>query len=270
VKVTELEYLTFAFRREAVDFINANAHGPQPFFLYLPFSAIHVPFEAPQEYADKFAGQADVKRQYLSAMLSAKDDAIGDVLAAIRNQGIDSNTLIIYLSDNGGEWAPHADNRPLRGSKFRIWEGGVRVPMMMRWTGKPWSNGRVVTQLASSLDVMPTVLGAATAPVASDLDGINLLPQLERKSWNADRPLYFRYGPEWAILQGDWKLLHEVDPETMEHREWLFNLSDDLSETTNLIDAEPDLTTKLRRTYNRWAATLPEPLWYGWPRGMDN
>lgn len=265
VIVDEREYLTFAFRREAVKFIEKQAGADKPFFLYLPFNAIHTPFEAPQEYLNKFPDVNDRKRKYLSAMLAAQDDAVGDVLQSLKDQAIDRDTLVIYISDNGGEYAPHVDNRPLKGWKFTMWEGGLRVPMIMSWAGKPWSNGRTYSGLTSSVDILPTIYSVAGVEPPRNIDGVDLLPKLRGSQSPARPPLFFRYGPEWAVLSDKWKLLHQVDNDTLQPTDWLFDLSTDIGETTNLMDSKPTIAANLRTTYKDWSHHLPAPLWYSWP-----
>lgn len=267
--VDEPDYLTFAFTREANRYIENHARDDHPFFLYLPFSAIHTPFEAPPEYVEKFASIADRKRRYLSAMLSAHDDAVGSVLATLDREGIAENTLVIYLSDNGGEWAPHVDNRPLRGSKFRIWEGGVRVPMIWNWPSKAWSDGRTFKGLVSELDLMPTILKLARVDTPSDLDGESLIPEIgsnRSNAGNSHKPLYFRYGPEFAINDGRWKLSQTEDPETHVIQRGLYDLEADIGETTNRLSTHREFATQLLKQYSTWANKLPPPLWWGWPR----
>jgi arylsulfatase A-like enzyme len=109
-------------------------HKSEPFFAYVPFNAVHVPQEAPQKYQDRFADVTDMKRKLMLAMLSAEDDGVGKILATLRDNHLDENTLVIFFSDNGGP--THEDgsrNTPFRGFKGQVWEGGIRIPFMMRW-----------------------------------------------------------------------------------------------------------------------------------------
>lgn len=260
--VEEPEYLTDAFAREAVDFIDRNADGPKPFFLYLAFNAIHTPFEATAEDLAPFADIADVKRKYLSAMLAAHDRAVGRVLDELDATGIRNNTLVIYLSDNGGERAPHVDNRPLRGSKFTIFEGGIRVPMMASWPAAAWARPKVSTKLVSSLDIAVTLLKAAGAEVPPSLEGQDLGTFIGGAGASQrESPLLFRYGLEWAVINGRWKLFHQVNPENLEAHSVLYDLENDLSETTDVSDQYPGRVKQMEANYNAWEASFIPPLW---------
>lgn len=179
------DYLTFALADEACAFISRPA--PEPFFLYLAFNAPHVPLQAPDEYLAKVAHIGDARRRACAAMVLALDDAVGRVLAALRETGRDRNALVVFLSDNGaalirGSAENGGSNAPLRGSKAQLWEGGIRVPFLARWPGRI-APGGVTDAPVSALDVVPTLLAAAGAPPPPGpaLDGLNLLPWLEGK-----------------------------------------------------------------------------------------
>ena len=192
--VEKMEFTTLDFAREATNFIDKNRD--KPWFVYLPFNAVHGPMEAPQSYIDRFPKIADKKRRTFAGMLSALDDAIGNVLTKLREHKLEENTLVIFFSDNGGPTAVNtASNGPLSGFKASVWEGGVRVPFLMQWKGK-LPAGKVDDRPVIQLDVQPTVLAAAGVEAKSDwkLDGVNLLPYLtgEKK----DAPLSF--GKKWS------------------------------------------------------------------------
>ena len=157
--IDEPEYLTDAFGREAVAFI--ERHKEEPWFLYLAFNAVHGPLQATDKYLTKFANIADEKRRTYAAMSAALDDAVGTVLAKLREQGAEENTLIFFIADNGGpEGVNGSDNGPLRGRKGQTWEGGVRVHWLVQWKGK-LPAGKVYEQPVIQLDVLPTALAAA-------------------------------------------------------------------------------------------------------------
>ena len=158
----ELDYTTDAFAREAVAFI--ETHHEQPWFVYLPFNAVHAPLQATEKYLDRFKAIADPKRQTFAAMLSAMDDGVGTVLAKVREHGLEENTLIVFVSDNGGPTAQTTSgNGPLHGFKAQVWEGGIRVPFLVQWKGQIPA-GKVYDRPVIQLDILPTVLAAAGMP----------------------------------------------------------------------------------------------------------
>src|SRR5262249_50306898 len=148
-----------------------------------------------------------------AAEMSAMDDAVGRVLATLRERALEENTLIFFLSDNGGpmtKMGPNgSNNRPLKGQKGDTWEGGNRVPFFVQWKG-PLPAGKVYDQPVIQLDILPTAIAAAGGEVSPDwkLDGVNLIPYLKDEAeGEPHETLYWRFGPEWAIRRGDWKLV---------------------------------------------------------------
>lgn len=264
--VDEREYLTDALSREAVSFV--DRHRAQPFFLYLAYNAPHSPLQAPPKYLDRFRDVSDKKRQTMLAMLSAVDDGVGKILGKLRETGLEESTLVIFISDNGGPTNENASrNTPLRGFKGQVWEGGIRVPWMMQWKGRI-SAGRVLDQPVISLDLFPTALAIAGAqpPAGVKLDGVNLLPLVEGKT--ESRPhetLYWRFQPQWAIRDGDYKLMHTRDGLTR-----LFDLSKDPSEQNDLTSTAPEIAGKLQAKFDAWNAELKEPLWPGRQEGEND
>ncbi len=274
-KVADADYYTTdAFGDRAVDFIKRNKD--HPFFLYLPFNACHVPSQAPEKYLDRFAQIKDKDRRLYAAMMSAMDDAIGRILGTLRELNIEENTLIVFLSDNGGPMtkmgANGSNNRPLRGQKGDTWEGGVRVPFLLQWKAR-LPAGKTYQFPVIQLDILPTVLAAAGGEVKAErkLDGVNLLPFLEGK--NAGRPhdtLYWRFGPQWAIRQGDWKLVQGYDYDAKDqgpiHQTkvtppMLFDLKDDPGETKDVAAQHPDRVRAMRTAWESWNRELAEPAW---------
>ena len=254
--VDEKEYLTDAFGREAVSFI--ERHKEKPFFLYLAFNAVHAPLQAPEKYLSRFPKIEDQKRRTFAAMLSAMDDAIGKVLDTVRKNDLENDTLIIYLSDNGGPTASTTSrNDPLRGFKGQVYEGGHRIPYMMQWKGH-LPAGKVYTKSVISLDIAPTALAAVGAePKDAKFDGVNLLPFLTSDSGTPHEALYWRFGSQHAIRKGDWKLLATGGGVTE-----LYNLADDLSEKTDLASQKPDKVKELSELYDKWNSELIAPLWH--------
>ncbi len=259
--VNEPQYLTDAFGREAAAFIEQNAD--QPFLLYLPFNAVHTPLVATPQYLQRFE-HLTPERQVYAAMVSAMDDAVGQVCAALRDADLEQNTLIFFLSDNGGasgRGAAHsssADNHPLSGRKGTFWEGGIRVPFFVKWPAAI-APGQVLSQPVSALDILPTALAAAGATYSGKqpLDGVDLLPLMRGDSDKAPHEaLFWRYHEHTAIRRGDWKLIVFADGKTQ-----LFNLRNDIGETTNLAEQNPQRVAGLRRQLEAWKAELPPPAW---------
>jgi arylsulfatase A-like enzyme len=261
--VIEKEYLTDAISRECVGFI--DRHREQPFFMYIAYSAVHSPLQAPPRYLNRFADVADKKRQTMLAMLSAMDDGVGKILAKLRDENLEEKTLVVFLSDNGGPTNENASrNTPLRGFKGQVWEGGIRIPWMMQWKGRI-PPGRVLDQPIISLDLFPTALeiSGAEAPKNVQLDGVNILPLSEGKTdARPHETLYWRFQPQWAIRDGDYKLEKARDGVTR-----LYDLSKDLGEHNDLMTQEPDVAKRLQEKYDAWNAQLKAPLWPGRQEG---
>jgi len=256
-------YTTDAYAARAVDFIERSKD--KPFFLYLPFNAQHAPLQAPQKYLDRFPNMSDEKRKLFAAMLSAQDDAVGSVLAKVREIGQEENTLIVYLADNGGPTASTTSkNDPLRGFKMSTLEGGVRVPFMMQWKGR-LPAGKVDDRPVIQLDLLPTFVAAAGGKVdpAWKLDGVDLLPYLTGKNDGAPHDtLYWRMGKQKAIRHGDWKLVASTIDGPTAAPEWkLFNLSDDIGEAKDLSAENPEKVKELAAFWDAWNAEQAGPAW---------
>lgn len=262
----EKDYLTDAISREAVSFI--DRHADKPFFLYCAYNAVHVPQQAPQKYLDRFPDVQDHKRRVMLAMLSAEDDGVGKILDELRAKKLDENTLVVFLSDNGGPTSEDGSrNTPLRGFKGQVWEGGIRIPFMARWPGHIPA-GKIINQPIISLDLFPTTLAAAGAKPEKDLklDGLNILPLMEGKSDKSVHPiLYWRFEPQWAIRDGDYKLETARDGITR-----LYNLKDDLREKNDLMQTEPKIAKKLKKEFDAWNAQLMSPKWPGRQEGAND
>ena len=271
----EKEYLTDAFGREAVAFI--GRHAKEPFFLYLAFNAPHGPLEASEKYLKRFEAIKDEKRRTYAAMVSAMDDAVGQVLAKLRAAGLEENTLIFFFSDNGGPTDVNASlNVPLRGVKGEVREGGIRVPFFVQWKGR-LPAGKVYEQPVIQLDIHPTVLAATgvKAPDAVPLDGVNLLPHLTGKKAEAPHEVLFwrfSFPPKqaerwkWAVRQGDWKLLTDIDANRMKSDQpvrygnrKLVNLATDLGEEKDLSKQHPEKVKALEEAWKKWNAKLATP-----------
>jgi len=272
--VSSVTYLTDTLGDRAAGYI--KRHASEPFFLYLAFNAAHVPMEATEKYLARFPGIPDPERRTYAAMVSAMDDAIGRTLTALREQGLEEKTLVIFLNDNGGPTMPTtavngSSNGPLRGSKRQTWEGGIRVAFVMSWKGH-LDRGRVDDRPIIQLDVLPTALAAAgVATGGSELDGVNLLPFLTGTAKGAPHDaLYWRLGGMMAIRRGDWKLVKtrdgpfvDVDPTALGDLSGagLYNLSEDIGETRNRAAERPDEVRALGDLWREWNRQLATPLW---------
>ena len=252
--VDERAHLTDAFTREANDFI--TRHRTQPFFLYLAYNAVHSPLQAADAYLAKFAHIPDLHRRIFAAMLAHLDDSVGSVVAHLRAQGIAENTLIVFLSDNGGPTKElTSSNAPLRGGKGELFEGGIRVPFIVSWPGR--IAPRALDTPVISLDATATALGlAGISSTPSPLDGVNLWPLLSGKSAAVPHAtLYWRVGERHAIRHGDWKLLRQRGA-------WqLYHLAKDVGEHTDRATAEPARTQELTGLWEAWNLEQTAPRW---------
>jgi len=273
--VTELDYTTDAFGREAVAFI--ERHKSEPWFLYLAFNAVHTPMEATDERRAKFANEADERRRTYDAMMLAMDEAIGRVRKKLVETGLEQNTLVFFISDNGGPTMPGTTinasrNDPLRGSKRTTLEGGIRVPFVVSWPGhvKPG----VFAQPAIQLDLTATALAAAGVQANPDgkLDGVNLLPFLAGgKAGTPHEALYWRFGRQMAVRIGDYKLVRydtNADTRTGGRNQpvtaaRLYHLVTDIGETKDLAAERPDKVKELQSRWDAWNAGNIRPLWGG-------
>lgn len=270
--IQEREYITDAFGREAVSFI--DRHKRHPWFLYLAFSAVHTPMVATQKRLAKFSKVPDKQRRIYSAMLLAMDEAIGAVTKKLDDENLTKNTMIVFLNDNGGPQAMNASrNDPLRGGKDSVFEGGIRVPFIVSWPGilKPGVFPHPVIQL----DFTPTALAAAGILIQPEwqLDGVNLLPFLSGlKSGPPHNELFWRVGQKTAIRAGDYKLLsidqsidQSLDPLNKAQSQdlkqiRLYNLAQDIGETTDLSRQMPEKIKELKAKWEVWNSTLIDPL----------
>ncbi|MGH9629681.1 MAG: sulfatase [Bryobacteraceae bacterium] len=263
--VEEKEYLTDAFTREALSFMDRNRE--RPFFLYLPYNAVHSPMQAPVELMRRFNGIGNEHRQVFAAMLKSLDDGVGAVLRKLRENRLEEDTLIFFLSDNGGPVVElTSSNAPLRGGKGQLWEGGIRIPFLFQWKGKI-PGGRAFDQPVISLDIFSTAVAAAGGNSgrdddAVDRDGIDLTPLMTGSS---NRPphdaLFWRYGKNIALRKGDWKLVRQVERGQREADYQLFNLISDAGETTNLRRQQPEIARELLRDLERLNGQMSPPLW---------
>lgn len=246
-------YLTDALGEEAAAFIDRHARDPNPFFLYVALNAPHDPHEAKSQDLAMFPNLTGTAK-LVAAMMLAADRAVGNVVQALDDNQIADSTVLLILNDNGG--LQIQDNSPFRGYKGRTYEGGIRVPMCLRWPGL--ARGVTYASPVIGLDWAPTLVAAAGGdPTWSD--GVDLYPYLSGQ--NGERPhevLYFRHREEWAIRRGDWKLVRgNVQPPDVE----LFDLAADPSESDDRAGDEPAIVAELLSDLDRWEATVGKPRW---------
>ncbi len=256
--VEEKEYLTDALTREAVDFI--DRHRERPFFLYLAYNAVHSPLQGADAWMEKFSHIEDVHRRIFAAMLGNMDASVGEVLAKIRDTGLEENTLVFFISDNGGPTRElTSSNAPLRGEKGQVYEGGLRVPFLAQWKGKI-APGTEYHEPVISLDMFATAAG-----LERHGDGANLLPYLNgQKKGAPHEQLYWRIGHRRALRMGDWKVLTQSRGKKNVPAKWeLYNLKNDIGETKNLAESE---SGKLKELVARWESLNEEMVESVWGR----
>ncbi|MFM7606120.1 MAG: sulfatase-like hydrolase/transferase, partial [Prosthecobacter sp.] len=249
------KYLTEQFGDEAAAFIARHASDGNPWMLYLAFNAPHTPLQAPKEWLEKLASIQPEQRRTYAAMVAAMDAAIGGVLAKLDETKQTENTLIYFVSDNGGpnlakkSGVNFTDNSPLRGAKGDVFEGGMRVPFLVSWPAKI-KPGKY-EQPVIALDFLPTSLAAAEATAPGNLDGVSLLPFLTGEKAAAPHDtLFFRTGgPDGnnAVRHGHWKLvrLGKAAPE-------LYNLAADIGESKNVAAEHPQVVQELVTAIADW------------------
>jgi len=192
------------------------------------------------------------------AMGKRLDDAVGSILNSIEKNGLRDNTIIFFVSDNGGALSCTSENKPLRGGKHMDYEGGIRVPFFVSWPGhiKP---GTTCDNPVIGIDILPTCLAAAgiTPPAGTKFDGEDIMPIITGKTTDYERPLYWCGGsadPWWAIRKGDWKIV------ALKGDSWLFNVKKDISETTDVKAQNMDKFNELKALHDAWLAEMKDPV----------
>ncbi len=255
------KYLTDEFSDEALSFV--ERHANEPFFLFLSYNAPHGPLQATEEYLARFPHINDTKRKTYAAMVSALDDGVGRVLNKLEELGIDDNTLIVFLSDNGGPETKNAsENGPLREGKSSHYEGGYRVPFALRWKGKVKPS--IYDFPVSALDIFATISRLTDSPVSKErpLDGVNLIPYVTGKNKKAPHQnIYLRKFDQqrYCVRDGNYKLVMHNKGKTKE----LYNLSTDIGEQNNLAAQMPEKVKELETILNEWTAQLIDPTFLG-------
>lgn len=259
--VIETEYLTDALTREATDFI--DRHDDKPFFLYLAYNAVHSPLQGANAYMEKFDHIKDIHRRIFAAMLANMDDSVGCVMEQLRKSGLEENTIVFFLSDNGGPTKElTSSNLPLRGSKGQMYEGAIRVPFMMQWKGEIPA-GQVYEKPVSSFDIFATAAANSTGVTApKQVEGVDLIPFVTGKNDGVPHmTLFWRQGGKTALRHGDWKLVRLGKRLGASNDKWeLYDLSKDLSETNDLAVTEPERLAELTKIWEKRNAKMSKPL----------
>lgn len=261
------QYFTEMVTESTVDFIRRNAQADDPFFIYVAYNAPHYPMHAPEKYTERFA-HLPWDRRIMAAMLSAVDDGVGEIVAELERQGVLDNTCIFYQSDNGPSresrnWLDGTEDLyyggsagQLKGHKFSLYEGGIRVPGIWSWPSHI-APGQVSDEPCCAIDVFPTIISAAGGDLNNyELDGENIINVLAEGAPAPERYLYWEMGPQTAVRSGDWKLvlhgqLEEYTPPA-EDDIHLADLSVDIGERNNLKDQHPDITARLVEKAVAW------------------
>ena len=269
------EYLTDRLTDEAIKFIEANRAGP--FFLYLPHYAVHTPLQAKEQLVAKYKNKQPHNGQSnpeYAAMIESMDTGIGRILDKLDELSLTQKTIVIFFSDNGGV-RNITSMEPLRGGKGMLYEGGIRVPLIIRWPGRT-KPATTCDEPVMGIDFYPTLVEMAGAhlPENQTIDGQSLLPLLDRKKsldrdalyWHfpaylqgrakGARDPYFRTRPGGVIRRGDWKLIEYFEDGDLE----LYNLKNDISERHNLADSHPEKTAELHRMLIRWREQIDAPV----------
>lgn len=265
----EGEYLTQRLTNEAISFIKNNAQ--KPFFLHLAHHAVHTPLQAPEslvgKYENKQKGKYHSNATY-AAMLEELDNSVGKICQTIEELGIAQNTIIVFYSDNGGSM-PVTNNFPLNGGKGTPYEGGIRVPLIIKWDGVIEKGVRSSIPL-TGVDFFPTFVTISNAPKQQNLDGENIFDLLASKQmernlyWHfpaylesyGDGGIGFRAKPYSSIRKGDWKLIINHEDNSTE----LYNLAEDISETINLSDKKPLKAQQLLEDLKKWIEETQAPI----------
>lgn len=250
-------YATDLFERESLEFLRQNSESP--FFLYLSFNAPHLPstldpelrgvVQATEEYLDLYpedTSREEKKRRGYMAAVTQMDHAIGSILNEVEKMGEENNTLVIFLSDNGGSLG-NADNFPLRGGKAQFFEGGIRVPCIVKWPGQI-PPGTVSDEFLSALEIFPTIVNAAHWSLPKNIvyDGFDMMPVLKGGKQSDRTKMFWQFRGDIATRIDNWKWIDS------RRGTGLFNLSEDISETTDLSEQYPDILSRMKMEFGTW------------------
>lgn len=253
----------------------AERNRANPFLLYLSYSAVHYPMQAPAAYLERFRHIQDEERRVYAAMLATIDDSVGQLVGWLERRRLRENTLIFFVSDNGatrerraglnGKPARGGSNAPFRGAKTSLFEGGIRVPALLSWPGRIPA-GQVIGEMAMTADTLPTALAAANVPLPADrtIDGHNLLPMTTSGAAPPHEEIYWAFQGQLAVRRGPWKWIRQVREGSGEEGEtaaipvFLGNLEKDPGETTNLANQYPEIARELATRAERWLEKVKE------------
>ncbi|MCF7955737.1 MAG: sulfatase [Phycisphaerae bacterium] len=253
-----ITYITDDIGNECVDFI--KRHKNEPFFLFASFNAPHSPMQAKEEDLKLFRNIKDKLRRTYCAMVYRLDQNVGKILKTLKDEGLERNTFVVFISDNGGPANSISNgsvNAPLRGQKTTLLEGGIRVPFIFKWP-KRLKAGKRIDDLVLSLDICPTFIEAAggTATQKDNFRGMNIIPFLTGKADKIPhRSMEWKYTVSTAIRDGNWKLIRLPDRLPM-----LYNLSDDISEQNDVALENLDRTKAMLKKLGTWDIHLPHPV----------
>ena len=258
-------YATEVFTNEAINFIlrNNSSISGKPFLLYVAYNAVHFPWEVPDKYIRRVSFIKNQNRRLFAGMVLAMDDGVGRILETLNKEGLEENTIVIFISDNGsprGQLGDMSSTGPLRGWKGDCFEGGIRVPFIIKWPGQIQPGIRYDKPVIN-LDILPTLAEFIGLKKIDryHFDGVNILPYLKGEKQPDETPhenLFWRRGKDMAIRHGDWKLVVEYSGDN--HNPMLFNLTNDIGERKNLITVYPEKTKELQTIYKLWENSLPE------------
>ena len=266
VFIEEKGHATDLIRNEAINFITTIRDKSKPFFLYVPFSVPHYPLQEEEKWIEPYTAIENESRRLFAASVAHMDSAVGDLVETLDQEGLRENTLVIFISDNGGQenWNPTfeyegrhgpndrlGDNRPLRDWKGSLYEGGIRVPAFMNWPSR--LQPRKSEQVSNAIDLYPTIAGLAGAeiPGETSVEGRDLWKNLIGGEAPSPRALYWRTSAQSAVRKGDWKLVSTRTDSPGGATLELFDLASDPNETENRIASHPEIANSLLEEISR-------------------
>lgn len=276
-------YLTDSITDRAVRFIRTHSSQKEPFFAFVSYNAPHYPMHAPEAYMDRFS-HLPWDRRVMAAMLSVMDDGVGEITAELERQGVRDNTFIVFQSDNGPsrETRNWLDGTPdpyyggtagsLKGHKFSLYEGGIRVPAIMSWPDNIPA-GQIISEVGVGMDLFPTILDAlGISTDGYEFDGLSVMKMITAGESTPHEALYWELMGQTAVRMGKWKLV--VSGQLVEYEEppvrlHLANLDDDMGERENLAEAYPELTEELHNMASRWRAGIEHSWEARWGVGAS-